>query len=127
MNLRDTVLEFEYEVGSGNVFADLGLKDADAMFTRAQIGFYLCTLLKARKLKPREIAALFELTPPKVADLLNGQYGGFTIDQLFECLKRLGRKVTMRISPHHTGEPYQKVEILPEHAPAMPRKKRNTE
>jgi predicted XRE-type DNA-binding protein len=119
--------EFEYEVGSGNVFADLGLKDADAMFTRAQIGFYLCTLLKARKLKPREIAALFEIAPPKVSDLLRGQYGHFTIDQLFDCLKRLDRKVTIRISPHHTGEPYQKVEIPLEQAPLMSRKKRNTE
>lgn len=81
------------------------------MFTKAQIGFHLRTLLKARKLKPQAIAALFEFAPPQVSDLLNGQYGRFTIDQLFECLKRLDRKVTVRISEHHAGEPYQKVEF----------------
>jgi hypothetical protein len=29
----------EFEEGSGNVFADLGLKDADRLLARAQIGF----------------------------------------------------------------------------------------
>jgi hypothetical protein len=44
---------------------------------------------------------------------LNGQYGRLTIDQLFDCLKRLDRKVTIRISPHQTGEPYQEVGFTP--------------
>lgn len=119
-------LEFEYEVGSGNVFADLGLEDADELFTRAQIGFYISTLLKARKLKQREIAALLGVAQPEVSHLLSNTVR-FPMDKLLDFLKRLDRKVTMRISPHHPGEPYQKVEILPEQAPAMPRKKRNTE
>ena len=36
----------EYEESSGNVFADIGLEDADELFTRAQIGFHVYTLLK---------------------------------------------------------------------------------
>lgn len=53
----------EYEEGSGNVFADLGLEDADALFARAQIGFYIGTLLKARKLKRPKISTLLNLGP----------------------------------------------------------------
>lgn len=104
----------EYEEGSGNVFADLGLEDADELFTRAQIGFYIGTLLKARKLKPPRISALLSIAPPEVSHLLNGQYGHFTIDQLFGFLKRLDRHVTIRIRPHQSGEPYQAVEFTPE-------------
>ena len=33
----------KFEESSGNVFADLGLSDADELFTRAQIGVCLAT------------------------------------------------------------------------------------
>ena len=46
--------EIELEEGSGNVFADLGLRDADELFARAQLGFHVHEVLKARKLKQRE-------------------------------------------------------------------------
>src|SRR5271167_3709134 len=46
----------EYEIGSGNVFADLELDDADELLTRAQLGHTVRLILKARKLKQREIA-----------------------------------------------------------------------
>ena len=48
----------EFEEGSGNVFADLGLKDADELFTRSQLGFHIYKILTDRNLKQREIGAL---------------------------------------------------------------------
>ncbi len=36
----------EFEVGSGNLFADLGLKDADQLMARAQIGFHVFKILE---------------------------------------------------------------------------------
>jgi hypothetical protein len=33
--------DVEYEEGSGNVFADLGLQDADELYARAQLGFHV--------------------------------------------------------------------------------------
>ncbi len=35
----------EFEEGSGNVFADLGLKDSDELYTRAKLGFHVYQLL----------------------------------------------------------------------------------
>ena len=46
--------------GSGNVFADLGLKDADQLMARAQIGYHVFKILKDDKLKQREIANITE-------------------------------------------------------------------
>ena len=48
--------EIEFEEGSGNVFADLGLEDADELFARAQLGFHVYKILKDKGLKQREIA-----------------------------------------------------------------------
>ncbi|MEW6684529.1 MAG: helix-turn-helix transcriptional regulator [Nitrospirota bacterium] len=105
--------DIEFEEGSGNVFADLGLKDADELFTRAQIGFHVYELLKAKKLKQREMATLLGIAQPDVSHLMNGHYSRFTTDKLLDFLKRLDRKVTISISPHKRGEPYQAVEFAP--------------
>jgi predicted XRE-type DNA-binding protein len=95
-----------FEEGSGNVFADLGLKDADRLLARAQIGFHVFRILKDEKLKQREIADVLGIAQPEVSHLMNGR---FTTDKLLDFLKRLDRKVTIEVSRHHKGEPYQEV------------------
>ena len=46
------------EEGSGNIFADLGLPDADQLLARAQIGFQVFKILEEENLKQREIAGI---------------------------------------------------------------------
>jgi predicted XRE-type DNA-binding protein len=101
----------ETEEGSGNVFADLGLRDSDELFARAQIGFCVYKIVKARKLKQKEIAKLLAIAQPEVSHLMNGHYSRFTTDKLLDFLKRLDRKVTIQIGPHKVGEPYREVAL----------------
>jgi predicted XRE-type DNA-binding protein len=107
----------EMEEGSGNVFADLGLADADELFARAQIGAHIFQILEARELKQREIAALLGIPQPEVSHLMNGHYNRFTTDKLLDFLKRLDLSVTISIRKHQPGEPYQKVRFA---GPARP-------
>ena len=99
----------EVEEGSGNVFADLGLQDSDERFSRAKIGFHVYQFLKAKKLPQREMASLLGIKQPEVSHLMNGHFSRFTTDKLLDFLKRLDRKVTIKVSRHHKGEPYQQV------------------
>jgi predicted XRE-type DNA-binding protein len=108
---NDDGTAIEFEEGSGNVFADLGLDGADGLLVRAKIGFHVYEALKSRGLKQREAAALLGVKQPEVSHLMNGRFSRFTIDKLLDFLKRLDRKVTIRIGPHGLGEPYQEVEI----------------
>lgn len=101
--------QVEYEEGSGNVFADLGLDDAGELYARAQLGFHVQKLLTARKLKQREIASLLGIKQPEVSHLMNGHFSRFTTDKLLEFLKRLDQTVSIRIRPHRPGEPYQEI------------------
>ena len=101
------------QLGSGNVFADLGLKDADQLMARSQIGFHVFKILEARKLKQREIASILGIAQSDVSHLMNGHFSRFTTDKLLDFLRRLGRKVTIEVSPHHKGEPYQEVTFAP--------------
>jgi predicted XRE-type DNA-binding protein len=106
---NDGKVSIENELGSGNVFADLGLEDAGELFARAQIGFHVHKIITSKKLKQREIASLLGIKQPKVSHLMNGHFSRFTADKLLEFLKRLDQKVAIHISPHKPGEPYQEV------------------
>jgi predicted XRE-type DNA-binding protein len=106
---NDDQAEIGNEAGSGNVFADLGLEDAGELFARAQIGFHVHKLITAKKLKQKEIASLLGIKQPEVSHLMNGHFSRFTADKLLDFLKRLDQKVTIQISPHKPGEPFQEV------------------
>ena len=54
----------EFEEGSGNIYADLGLDDAGELYARAQIGVHVFKILKDRKLKQREMAAILGMPSP---------------------------------------------------------------
>lgn len=101
----------EFEEGSGNVFADLDLEDADELYTRAQLGFQVYKILKEKSLRQREIAGLLGIAQPDVSQLMNGHFSRFTTDKLLDFLKRLDRKVTIQISPHKPGEPYREIGV----------------
>lgn len=109
MNTKNEKIQFEES--SGNIFADLGLEDADELFTRAQIGFFVFKILEEKKLKQREIARVLGIAQPDVSHLMNGHFSRFTTDKLLDFLKRLDHKVTIQISYHHEGEPYQQVTL----------------
>ena len=99
----------EYEVGSGNVFTDLGLEHAEELLTRAKLGHTVRMILEKKKLKQKEIAALLETTQAEVSKLMNGQYHVFTEGRLFGFLNRLNKKVTVQITPRRRGERPQEV------------------
>jgi predicted XRE-type DNA-binding protein len=102
-----------FDEGSGNVFADLGLNDADELLARARLGVHVHRLLVARKLKQRDAAALLGIKQPEVSHLMNGHFSRFTVDKLLDYLKRLDQTVTIHIRPHRPGEPYQEVGFGP--------------
>jgi predicted XRE-type DNA-binding protein len=106
---NDNTAKTEFEEGSDNVYADLGLEGADELFARAKLGFHVYKVLQDKKLKQRDIASLLGIKQPEVSHLMNGHFNRFTTDKLLDFLKRLDRKVTIQISPHKPGEPYQEV------------------
>jgi predicted XRE-type DNA-binding protein len=98
--------------GSGNIFADLGLSDADELLTRAKLGYFVRKILEERGLKQLEISHLLGIKQPEVSNLMNGKYHLFSESRLFSFFNKLDQKVTIQVSEHHQGEPWQQVAFL---------------
>jgi predicted XRE-type DNA-binding protein len=105
--------KIEFEEGSGNVFSDLGIENADELFVRTRVGYCIYKILKEKNLKQREISKLLGMAQTDVSHLMNGHFSRFTMDKLLGLLKRLDRKVTIQISPRQPGEPYQEIGLTP--------------
>jgi predicted XRE-type DNA-binding protein len=87
------------EKGSGNVYADLGLADADEMLVKAQLASKIGEIIKGRKWNQQEAAVVLGLTQPKLSKLLRGQFRGISEVKLLDCLTRLGRDVQIVVGP----------------------------
>jgi len=88
----------EFELSSGNVFADIGLPDAEELLLKATLVFEIGQLIDKKGLTQAEVAKRTGLDQPKISRLLHGRLSGFSIDRLFAILNRLGHSVEVRIS-----------------------------
>ena len=97
------------EIGSGNVFADLGLEDAEELYTRAALGVEVMSILRKQGLTQKEAAAFLGLKQPEVSAIMRAKFSRFSQERLIGFLNKLNRKVTIQVSLHRKGEPYQQV------------------
>jgi predicted XRE-type DNA-binding protein len=86
-------------VGSGNVYKDLGFKNADAMLARARIVAEIVRIIRARRLTQTAAAKVLGLSQPKISALLNGQFQGYSQERLIGLLNRLGCDVKIVVTP----------------------------
>ena len=106
---KKTIKKIQHQVGSGNIFADLGLEDADELLTRAKLGHSVRMILKDRGLNQKNISDLLKIDQSEVSKLMNGKYHLFSEGRLFGFLNRLDRKVTVQISPKRKNDTAQEV------------------
>jgi predicted XRE-type DNA-binding protein len=87
------------EQGSTNVYADLGLENAEEMLVKAQLATKIGEIIKRRKLTQVQAAELLCMTQPKLSNLLRGQFRGISEAKMLECMTRLGRNVEIVVKP----------------------------
>jgi predicted XRE-type DNA-binding protein len=92
-------------VGSGNVFADIGLPNAEEHFIKAQLVYKIDGLMKQRGLKQAEAAKLFGVKQPDVSKMLRGDFRQFSVERLLRFLVALGQDVDIVVRPHRGQKP----------------------
>ena len=90
----------KYEVGSGNVFKDLGRPDAEEHLIKAQLVYKIGTILKDRGLKQVEAGKLFGIPQPDVSKMLRGEFRQFSVERLLRFLVALNQDVEIVVRPH---------------------------
>src|SRR6266540_2312789 len=78
---------------SGNVFADLGLPEAQERLLKAGLAAEIARTIAGRKLTQAAAAELMGIDQPKVSHLLHGRLAGFSTERLLTWLTALGRDV----------------------------------
>jgi len=89
-----------YETGSRNVFKDLGVPNADEHLVKAQLVFKIDTIMKERRLKQVEAAALFGVRQPDISMMLRGEFRQFSVERLLRFLVALNQDVEIVVKPH---------------------------
>jgi predicted XRE-type DNA-binding protein len=75
--------------GSGNVFADLGLPDADLRLAKAELALLIEDLIAKRGLTLAAAARAMGLSTADVSEIGRGRLSRFSLDRLEECRARL--------------------------------------
>ena len=94
-----TIDGIEIEEGSGNVYADLGMPDAEEMLAKCRLCMKIEEIIKARGWTQQQAAAVLGVPQPRLSKMLRGQFRGISQARMIECLTRLGRNVHIVVDP----------------------------
>ncbi len=91
--------------GSGNVFRDLGEKDADVKQTKALLAAEIVRILEKEKLSVRAAEKISGYSYSDFSRIRNADLSRFTIDKLMMITNALNRKVNVKISVSRCSNP----------------------
>jgi predicted XRE-type DNA-binding protein len=107
-------------IGSDNIFADLGLENAEEMLVKAKLARQIYVCITERQLSQIEAANILGIDQPKVSNLINGKLAAFSLakplgtrlERLFRFLNTLDRDVEITIKAKSCKHNSAKVIIL---------------
>ena len=102
----------EIEKSSGNVFADLGLPDADEMLIKSRLVGKIGEIIRSRKWTQEKAAQVLGMTQPKLSKMLRGQFHGISQSKLLEYLAKLGRDVQIVVGPARRTKKPGRVDVV---------------
>jgi predicted XRE-type DNA-binding protein len=103
--------EIKVTRSSGNVFADLGLPDADEALAKADLAYTINKTIKARGLTQEEAARILEIDQPNVSRLSRGRLSGFSLDRLFHLLTLLDLNVEVNVTKKSEDQAHGRVMV----------------
>jgi len=89
----------EVEISSGNVFADVGLADADKLKIKSGLVIEITKAVRKLDLSQEEAGRHMGLPQPKLSGLLRGNFSNVSERKLMDCLNRLGYDIEIRVKP----------------------------
>jgi predicted XRE-type DNA-binding protein len=98
-------------VSSGNVFADLGLPQADDEQLKASLVIAIRNLIEQRGLTQSAAALRMGITQPDVSNLVRGRVSGFSLERLLGFARALGTDVEIKLKPTRKKEGHLRLRV----------------
>lgn len=89
----------EVQRSSGNVYADLGLADAEKLRIKTGLVIEIRKAMCRLGLTQQEAAKRMGITQPKVSDMMRGDFANLSERKLMDCLNRLGYDIEIKVKP----------------------------
>lgn len=89
----------EMHRGSGNVFADLGLVDAEKLKIKTGLVIEIRKAMRSLGLTQQDAAKRMGISQPKVSDMMRGDFTNLSERKLMDCLTRLGYDIEIKVRP----------------------------
>jgi predicted XRE-type DNA-binding protein len=89
----EEMADTKVEMGTGSIYAELGLKNHEEMETKSNLVMEISKIIKKRKLTQAQAAEMFGISQPKLSELLNGRFRGYSVERLIHFLNELGQDV----------------------------------
>ena len=89
----------EVRRGSGNVFADLGVPDAEKLKIKTGLVVEIRKAMHRLGLTQQVAAKRMGITQPKVSDMMRGDFSNLSERKLMDCLNRLGYDIEIKVKP----------------------------
>ena len=90
-------------VGSDNIFADLGLPDAETRLLKSKLVSKIDDVIAKRGLTQAEAGGIMGLPQPKVSELRKGRTSDYSVERLYRLLNNLGVGVAVVLESGRTG------------------------
>ncbi len=89
------------EKSSGNVFADIGYPEEQAIniMARLELMMQIEDIIKKHGWTQKHASKVLGLTQSRVSELMSSHSEKFTVDMLMKLLDHLGKKVVFRVIP----------------------------
>jgi predicted XRE-type DNA-binding protein len=89
----------EFLISSDNVFADLGLPDAEKLKIKTGLVIEIREAMRYLGLTQQQAAKRMGLTQPKVSEMMRGNFANLSERKLMDCLNRLGYDIEITVKP----------------------------
>ncbi|MCP3475870.1 helix-turn-helix domain-containing protein [Bradyrhizobium sp. CCGUVB1N3] len=99
--------------GSGNIFADLGLPNAEEHQLKAALVVQLKRLISERDLSQVTAAKLVEMKQPDLSKLLRGQLKLVSVEKLLRMLTAFDQDVEITVKPHRKRGETGRITFIP--------------
>jgi predicted XRE-type DNA-binding protein len=90
----------DHQISSQNIFADIGIPNAEEHLIKAQLVFKIDTLIQELSLTQIQAAKILGVKQPDVSKMLNGDFKQFSVERLMRFLVSLGQDVDIVVKPH---------------------------